>query len=116
MPLNEQEIEIVRRSPQFQGLLDHPGWKLVADSARATIVQHWKLLLTSEAKDIERVRGFIEGANFVLEYADAAVREARLVIESDQADRVASFEAERQRQTAARERAQRRSRVGASLD
>jgi hypothetical protein len=74
-------------------------------------------MLTIRPEDVQRAQGFIEGMNFVLEYANAQIAESRLLLDSQEGDRRDAFESVRAAAAAQRERIGRRSGVGAaSLD
>ena len=113
---NEESARVLRESEHFKSLLEHEGFRLLVAEAQKEVCSQWDRLLTVDPKDLQRIQGFIEGANFVLEYANAQVVQAKILLERQEANRAADLESVLAAQAAQRERTQRRVVYGASLD
>ena len=98
----------------YADLLKHPAFIELVESSRKAVLTQWTLLLTAPPEEVKRIQGFIEGANYVLEYVDAKASEARLLIEHHEEDRRNAFDSVRSAAAAQRERSGRRVSVGAS--
>lgn len=111
MPTDE-ELKFLHETKDFRDLQSHAGFQRLREVARKEVMAAWRRLTTAEIADIPRIQGFIEGAQFVLEYADARVTEADAIAERERADREEVLQA---RQAAKEQRGERRSRAWASL-
>ncbi len=114
--LRPENVEQLRASEHFKGLLDHPGWKLLVEAAQPTIARQWSALLAADGKEMPRLQGFIEGANFILEYGRAAINDAQRVIDQHRRDQEAALEEARTSEAFQFQRTNRRARLGASID
>ena len=106
----------LQNADKWRGLLSHPGFQLLLEEARKSLLSRWSSLLEIPPEELPRAQGFIEGVNYVLEFADARVTEAALVVEHRRADQIAALESQRGSETLQRERRYRGVRVGADID
>ena len=116
MNLTSEQVEVMRDGEEFESLRQHPAFKKLVELARDQVLERWNTLLTASPDVIERVQGWIEGANFVLEYADAKVVQAELVQKYAQADQRAALESQFAAQSQQRQTGRRRVVHGATLD
>jgi hypothetical protein len=109
MALLPKDLELVRASEHFQSLLEHQGFKLVVEGMQKEVAEKWKQLLTISPQELAATQGFIAGANMMLEYANASIREARRILEDHQRDQETAFaETQRLRRDAELQTASRR--------
>ena len=116
MSPTSEEMEVLRECEHFESLLQHPGFQKLVEVAQKQVLGQWTALLTTEPAEIQRVQGFIEGANFVLEYVDAKVVQAELVRKHSREAERATLESQFASQAQQRERGRRRVVPGATLD
>ena len=114
MTPSRESVDAIRQNALYEELLKHPAFIALVEDARKAVLSQWTTLLTVDPQHVTRIQGFIEGANYVLEYANAKVAEARLLLDHHEEDRRASFESVRAAAAAQRERAGRRASVGAA--
>ncbi len=114
MTPDSETLGAIRKHALYEELLKHPAFTELVETSRRAVLSQWTLLLTARPEHVERIQGFIEGANYVLEFANAKVAEARLLIDHHEEDRRASFESVRAAAAAQRERTGRRASVGAA--
>ena len=107
--LHPKDLEKVRNSEHYASLKAHPGFQALTAAAEESVLGLWDQLLTVEPEKLPFTQGFIAGVNFVLEYADVAVNEAKLALARHRRDQEEAFasvlsaeEAQRQRRNGAR--------------
>ena len=117
MDLSDDDKRVLHESEHYKSLLEHPGFRLLIECSQKAVLDRWQALLNCDPRDTSRIQGFIEGANYVLEKADAGVSEARiLVAERDRENRERTEQALANARTLQRTRSGSRHGVGASLD
>jgi len=115
MELTEPQRQVLRYSEHFRSLLEHPGFKLLVEEAKKAVCSQWTGLLTVSPDDLKHVQGFIEGANFVLEYADVQVVQAEAIRHREEENRASAIQTVLQSQAALRARTRRGMVPGADL-
>lgn len=110
--MDEADLKKLKEAPEFRNLLQDPGFAKLCAAAREVVMERWRLLLIAKPDEIQRIQGFIEGANYFLEFADAKVTEAQAIADRQRADRE---EALREREAQQTQRVERRLRNGATL-
>ena len=116
MSIDHQGLMALQEGEEFTSLKAHPAFQKLVELAQKQVLAQWHALLTLPTEEIERARGFIEGANFVLEYADAKVVQAELVRRHAQEDQRAALESQFSTQAQQRAGGRRRMVPGATLD
>lgn len=114
--LTPEQADVVRKSEHFQSLRENEGFKILVEEAKRAVVAHWQSLLTISPQELASTQGFIAGANFMLEYVDESIRNARQILDDYHAAQARSFEETRTRFTRFQSAtAERRVGVGADL-
>lgn len=116
MNLTQEQMAVLRDSEEFASLRTHPGFVKLVTLAQEEVLKAWSALLEIAPEELARKQGWIEGANFVLEYADAKVVQAELVRQHAQADQRAALESQFAAQAQQSSRPKRRMVTGATLD
>lgn len=110
-----EEVALLREHPEWKSLLEHPAYKNLIATARGALLASWSQLLTVKPEKLEAMQGFIDGINYVLEYADARVSSAEQLLAARREDDEATVEQALARAKDFRERRHRAGRLGADL-
>lgn len=116
MNLSQEHLAVLQDSEEFVSLKQHLGFQKLIEIAQREVLTRWTALLTLPKDEVEFAQGFIAGANFVLEYADAKVVQAELVRKHAQEDQRAALESQFAAQAQQRAGNRRRMVPGATLD
>lgn len=114
--MTSEEAAVLKASENFPSLLTHPGFVEFVRIGKAAVTDAYISLAAVGADDFKKAQGWIDGANFILEIVDAAVRTSEALREQQRiADAAATDAALSRAKEFGRKRAERGSGMGASI-
>jgi len=116
MTIDPKDLSVLQEGDEFASLKAHPAFQKLVELSQRQVLDQWKALLTAAPSEVERIQGFIDGANFVLEYADAKVVQAEMVRRHAYEDQRRALESQFSAQAQQRTGSRRRLVPGATLD
>lgn len=113
--LTDEQKKAVDNSEAFKQLIAQPGFAVFVGEAQKVVIEQWIGLLNARGEDMIRTQSWIEGANFVLGIADAAIRNGQRVADEYRRAEEGAAEAARTSERFQQQRTSRGIRMGASL-
>lgn len=113
--LTEDQRKAIDNSEVFKQLVAQPGFAVFVAEAQKVVLEQWIGLLSARGEDMVRTQSWIEGANFVLGIANAAIRDGQRVADEYRRAEEGAAEAARASERFQQQRTSRGLRVGASL-
>lgn len=114
--MHPEDKDFIAQTEPFRALIAMPGWSQLVGAAQQAVYERWKALLSCKPDELKYHQGFIDGANHVLEYADAELGRAdQLLAEHQREQRQAVEDSRLQERFVTSERNDRRLRMGARI-